>query len=158
MTDNEPRFENCKPLLIAGVRGHFSAASWEGISAQWQRFELHMDKIPGQVGRAAYGLCFAVPGGIDYLSGVEVSGTADVSTEFNCVRIPAQKYAILPYEEHVSKLRNALDIIWHKWLPASGYKVARAGAGTPDFFERYGEGFDPRTGEGDIEVWIPIQS
>jgi AraC family transcriptional regulator len=158
MMDNEPRFENCKPLLIAGLRGHFAAAPWEGIPAQWQRFEPHLGKIPGQVGRIAYGLCFSVPGGIDYLSGVEVSGTADISGEFNCVRIPAQKYAILPYEEHVSKLRNALDIIWHKWLPASGYEVARAGAGAPDFFERYGEGFDPRTGMGDIEVWIPIQS
>jgi predicted transcriptional regulator YdeE len=23
--------------------------------------------------------------------------------------------------------------------------------------ERYGEGFDPRTGSGDIEIWTPIK-
>jgi AraC family transcriptional regulator len=27
----------------------------------------------------------------------------------------------------------------------------------PDFFERYGEEFDPQTGMGGIEVWIPIK-
>jgi len=41
-------------------------------------------------------------------------------------------------------------------LPESGYQPPRAAAGAPDFFERYGEGFNPLTGMGDIEVWIPI--
>ena len=26
----------------------------------------------------------------------------------------------------------------------------------PDFFERYGEAFDPQLGMGDVEVWIPV--
>ena len=27
----------------------------------------------------------------------------------------------------------------------------------PAFFERYGEAFDPQTGTGGIEVWLPIK-
>jgi predicted transcriptional regulator YdeE len=43
-----------------------------------------------------------------------------------------------------------------QWLPESRHKAARAAAGAPDFFERYGEGFDPQLGMGDVEVWIPM--
>jgi predicted transcriptional regulator YdeE len=78
-----PRFEDGRPLLIAGLRGHFTTASFAGIAAQWERLGSY-GTVPGQVGLSA--------------------------------------------------------------------------GGAPDFFERYGEKFDPRTGMGDIEVWIPIQS
>ena len=49
-------------------------------------------------------------------------------------------------------------MIWNEWLPESGLEVAPAQKGMPDFFERYGEDFDPRTGYGDVEVWVPIKS
>jgi AraC family transcriptional regulator len=44
-----------------------------------------------------------------------------------------------------------------QWLPTSGHERAKA-QGPPDFFERYGEGFDPQTGYGDIEVWVPVKA
>ena len=39
-----------------------------------------------------------------------------------------------------------------KWLPESGHEVADA----PDF-ERYGPEFDPTTGNGGLEVWVPLK-
>ena len=68
-----PHYENGKPLLIAGLRGHLNAASWQDIPAQWQRLAAY-GKVPGQVGSAHYGLCFNMSDGIDYLSGAEVLG------------------------------------------------------------------------------------
>jgi hypothetical protein len=35
-------------------------------------------------------------------------------------------------------------------------KAARAAAGGPDFFERYGEDFHPQLGMGYVEVWMPV--
>ena len=96
-----PRFEDGRPLLIAGLRGHFTTASFAGIAAQWERLGSY-GTVPGRVGPTHYGLCFIMS-------------------------------------------------------PGSGHEVARAAGGAPDFFERYGEKFDPRTGMGDIEVWIPIK-
>jgi AraC family transcriptional regulator len=159
-----PRFENGKPLLIAGLRSHYAAAPWQGVLAQWQRFQSicstltgsHLDRIPGQVGRTTYGLCFLLPNGVDYLSGVEVSGSSSLPDEFRSVSIPAQRYVVFPHREHVSKLHNTCEMV-SKWLPTSAHEVAK-GAGAPDFFERYGENFDPRAGTGDIEVWIPIKA
>jgi AraC family transcriptional regulator len=43
-----------------------------------------------------------------------------------------------------------VNTIWNHWLPASGIKAADA----PNF-ERYDEKFDPATGNGGLEIWIP---
>ena len=157
MTLSEPRFENSGPLLIAGLRSHFTAAPWEGIPAQWQRFGSYLGRIPGQIGRTTYGLCFNVANGVDYLSGVEVSSASNLPDEFSVVSIPALKYAIFPHYEHVSKLYETCEGIEHQWLPASGHQAAKAIADGPDFFERYGENFDAAAGPGDVEVWVPIK-
>jgi AraC family transcriptional regulator len=90
------------------------------------------------------------------LSGVEVCESSALPEQFSRVRIPAQRHVILPQREHVSKLRYTVNTIWSQWLPQSRHKAARAAAGAPDFFERYGEGFDPQLGMGDVEVWIPV--
>jgi len=42
--------------------------------------------------------------------------------------------------------------------PSNNEEIACGTAGAPDFFERYSEEFDPRTGMGGIDVWIPVKS
>jgi AraC family transcriptional regulator len=154
-----PRFENGKRLLVAGLRSRYTAETMNNIPAQWQRFAPHIGKIPRQVGGAAYGVCLNASNcaeGVDYLSGVEVSSSSGLFSEFSVATIAAQRYAVFPHREHVSKLRDTLDAISH-WLPESGHEAAHGAAGAPDFFERYSEEFDPRTGMGGVEVWIPVK-
>jgi AraC family transcriptional regulator len=151
-----PRVENSRPLLIAGLRSRFADQPWNGTPELWQQFVPHLGRIAGQVGRTAYGLCFLLPNGVDYLAGVEVSGLAGLPGDFATVSIPAQKYLVFPHREHVSKLHLTCEGI-SEWLPASGHEAAKT-PGTPDFFERYTEEFDPLTGMGGIEVWIPSKA
>ncbi len=146
------RFETGKPMLIAGLRGHFTSATWTGIPALWERL-ISRGKIPGMVGSTHYGLCFSQPGGFDYLCGVEVLSVAGLPNDFSHCEIPGQRYAVFSHGAHVSKLRDTMDTIHRTWAPE--HELIRASDGAPDFFERYGERFDPRTGMGDIEVWIP---
>ncbi len=153
-----PRFENGKALVVAGLRSRYTSETMNGIPAQWERFVPYIGKIPGQVGRAAYGACWNFADGIDYLTGVEVSSSSGLPGDFSVVTIPAQKYAVFPHREHVSKLRETLDAIGSIWLPESGQEVARGTADAANFFEHYSEEFDPRTGMGGMEVWIPIKS
>jgi AraC family transcriptional regulator len=154
-----PRFENGKGLRIAGLREHFTSETMKNIPELWRRFAPHIGSIPGQAGRAAYGLCFNAlsPDGMDYMAGVEVSGSTALPGEFSVTTIPAQKYAIFSHREHVSKMYETLEVI-DKWLPGSGLEVSGGAAGAPDFFERYSEEFNPRTGMGGMEVWVPIKS
>ncbi len=56
------------------------------------------------------------------------------------------------HREHVSTIRRTINTIWSKWLPESGEQAADAAD-----FERYGEEFDPWTGTGGLEIWIPIE-
>ena len=153
-----PRFENGRALLIAGLRGHYTGETMKDLPVQWQRFGLHIGKIPGQIGRATYGICWQPRegSGIEYLTGVEVSGFVGLPGEFTVASIPEQRYAVFPHRAHVSKLYETCDAI-SRWLPESGYRHADD-VETPAFFERYTEEFDPQTGIGGIEVWVPLKS
>ena len=69
------------------------------------------------------------------------------------VRLAARRYAVFTHAEHVSSIPETIDAIWNKWLPDSGLKGAEAPC-----FECYTEAFNPQTGKGGIEIWVPIQS
>jgi AraC family transcriptional regulator len=150
-----PRFENGRPLLIAGLGERYVCESSKGIPAQWQRFAPHIGNIPGQVGRTAYGVrCNSDDAGnFDYVCGVEVTDFSDLPPEFSRVRIAAQRYAVFSHRDHIATIRSTHYTIWSKWLPESGHQVVDA----PDF-ERYGESFDPRKGTGGVEIWVPIRA
>ena len=150
-----PRFENLKTLLIAGLSERYTAETCANIPAQWQRFAPHIGHIPGQVGRTAYGVvCNSDDAGnTDYISGVEVADFSRVPAGFTRLRIPENRYAVFAHRGHIAAIRRTWFTIWNKWLPESGHQVAEA----PEF-ERYGEAFDPRTGLGGLEIWIPIKA
>jgi AraC family transcriptional regulator len=149
-----PRFENLNTLLIAGLSERYTSETCANIPAQWQRFAPHLGHIPGQVGRTAYGvICNSDDAGnTEYICGVEVADFARVPAEFSRLRIPERRYAVFAHRDHIAAIRRTWFTIWNKWLPESGHDVAEA----PEF-ERYGEQFDPRTGTGGLEIWIPIQ-
>lgn len=149
-----PRLETGRALLIAGLRERYDCDSSKNIPALWQRFGPHIGNIPGQKGHVAYGVCCNADddGNFDYIAGVEVGGFSDLPAEFARLRIPAQRYAVFAHRDHVSSIRRTMNTIWSKWLPESGHEVADA-----PLFERYGEEFDPRSGMGGFEIWIPLK-
>ena len=149
-----PRFETGKPFLVAGIGERYSCESSAAIPGQWQRFHQSVDHIPGRIGKVAYGVCCNADdaGNFDYIAGVEVSDFSDLPREFTGIRIPAQKYAVFSHRDHISGIRRTVNTIWNHWLPSSGLKAADA----PNF-ERYDETFDSSTGNGGLEIWIPVR-
>jgi AraC family transcriptional regulator len=150
-----PRFENAKAMLVAGLGERISQETSAGIPGLWQRFHRHVQDLPGRVGPVAYGVCCNGDdtGNFDYVAGVEVAAFSDLPREFSRVRIPAQRYVVFTHTEHISSIRRTVNTIWNRWLPTSGHIVADA----PNF-ERYDEKFDPVTGNGGLEIWVPIKS
>ena len=150
-----PRFEGGRLLLIAGLGERYTWETNAGIPAQWQRFHPYIGNIPCQVSNVAYGVCCNGDdaGNFDYICGVEVRDFSELSGEFTRVRIAAQKYAVFSHRDHVSAIRRTWSAIWNQWLPQSRHEVLDA----PNF-ERYGEEFNPRTGTGGLEIWIPFKA
>jgi AraC family transcriptional regulator len=150
-----PRFETSKPLLVAGIGERCTHENGgAGIPNQWQQFHHKVDGIPARVGKVAYGVCCNCDdaGNFDYIAGVEVADFSDLPREFSRVRIPEQKYAVFTHAEHISTIRRTVNTIWNHWLPISGMKAADAPS-----FERYDENFDPATGNGGLEIWVPVK-
>lgn len=149
-----PRFETGRPLLIAGISQRYTPESVGEIPSQWQKFIPYLGKIPGQVGKVAYGVCCNgdASGSFDYICGVEVSEFSGLPAEFACQRISQQKYAVFTHKEHISSIRGTCNAIWGDWLPNSPYEPADS----PDF-ERYDENFNSQTGEGGLEIWVAIK-
>jgi AraC family transcriptional regulator len=149
-----PRFETAKAFLVAGIGDRFSHENGAGIPGLWQRFHQSVADIPGRIGQVAYGVCCNGDdaGNFDYIAGVEVTDYSDLPREFSKIRIPEQRYAVFTHREHVSTIRRTVNTIWNHWLPASGLKIADA----PNF-ERYGTNFDPLTGNGGFEIWVPVR-
>jgi AraC family transcriptional regulator len=150
-----PRFETHEPLLLAGLVERYTCQSPQGIPDQWQRFNPYLGHLSGQVGKAAYGVSynFDNDSNFDYMCGVEVKGSWDLPIGFQILQLPAQKYAVFKHSGHVAGIRGTFAAIWSKWFPESGCKAAEAPT-----FERYGQEFNPLTGMGGFEIWIPIQA
>lgn len=148
-----PRFERTGPWTVAGLTERFTWESCAGIPTLWQRFQPYIGAVPRQLGNTAYGVCAAPreDGTFDYLAGVQVSHPADVPADLTVIRLPAARYAVFLHRDHVSAIQRTAGAIWNEWLPKSGYEAVPAPT-----FERYGDAFDPATGHGGVEIWIPI--
>ncbi|MCA1505369.1 AraC family transcriptional regulator [Bradyrhizobium sp. NBAIM02] len=149
-----PRFETAKAFLVAGPAERISCDNGAMIPGLWQRFNREVADIPARVGNIAYGVCCNGDdaGNFDYIAGVEVADFSDLPRRFGRIRIPEQRYAVFTHKDHVASIRRTVNTIWNQWLPASGLKAADA----PNF-ERYDEKFDPATGHGGFEIWVPVR-
>ncbi len=75
------RFEHGREMLIAGLNQSYTFENRSKIPMQWENFIPQIGKVPGQVGKVAYGVCWNNrPGhGFDYLSGVEVTDAREAA-------------------------------------------------------------------------------
>ena len=149
----EPRIASGAAMLLVGLRRRYSDATSSQIPAQWQAFQSYIGNIERQIGTAAFGvMCNSDDeGNIDYLTAVEVSAFDDDMTELNLLRVPPQTYAVFTHDRHVSEIRRTWKAIFGTWSKNTKHELADG----PQF-ERYGENFDPESGNGDIEIWVPV--
>lgn len=148
-----PRFVDGRPMMIAGFGQRLEYDRMDGMPALWLRFMPHIGNVPNEVKGVAYGVVTASdPEGFDYVAGVEVTAFGDLGPEFTKVSIPARHYAVFSHKDHISAIRTTMRAIWSEWLPRSGREIEESPT-----IERYGPEFEPRTGNGGLEVWLPVK-
>ena len=142
-------------MLFAGLTARYHHDRHEGIPAQWQSFgPQYFGKIPGQLGWTSYGICFNFDGtgNFDYMCAVEVGEPLPLPPALAHLPVALQHYAVFTHRDHISTIGKTWDAIYNEWPKASGHALVQA----PQF-ESYSEDFNPQTGTGLVEIWIPIE-
>jgi AraC family transcriptional regulator len=149
-----PRFESRDAFLVFGLSEHYARGTNAGIPSQWSRFGPHIGQIDGQIPYVSYGVVYnADPAGnFDYLCAVEVPRFPDHPAEFTRLTIPRARYAVFTHTDHISSIQATLTAIWDHGLAKAGVRPADGPT-----FERYDQSFDPGTGLGGLEIWVPIK-
>ena len=152
---NSPTFQVCPDLEIAGLNQSYTTETRIGIPQQWARFVPRAGSIPGMKSPVCFGVCWNTKTdcSFDYLTGVEISSSENLPADFQSLKLNSRRYAVFAHNGHVSAIPKTIDTIWTRWAPDCGLKIAS----TP-CFERYTSEFNPGTGMGGMEIWIPLES
>ena len=67
------------------------------------------------------------------------------------LRLGVQRYAVFSHAGHITEIQSVWRTIWSEWVPQKVKMPADA-----PFFERYPEAFDPQTGDGGFDIWLPL--
>ncbi|MFG5383033.1 GyrI-like domain-containing protein [Yoonia sp. R2-816] len=147
-----PRIADHKAMRIVGVSAQCTFENNAAIPGLWQQFNAREDEVADAPG-PAYGVCCDADeaGNFRYVAGMAADSSVSVPKGMDDVTIPAARYAIFTHEGHISDLPKTVYSIWNKALPDSGLTLRQA----PDL-ERYDARFDPQTGRGLVEIWIPV--
>lgn len=124
-----------------------------GIPIQWQAFMARYREIAHR--RAGIPIGIVSPadedGRFEYTCAAEVTRFAHLPPGLVQVELAARRYAVFEHRTHVSTIFDTYAAIWNEALPQHGWRPADA-----PVIERHQPGFDPRTGEGGLSIWIPL--
>ncbi len=136
-----------------GMSAWCSFEDISGIPSLWEAINAREAEVPEAKPGAAYGICCDADGSgrFRYVAGVEAAKGVEVPSGMDDVVVPGGRYAVFTHSGHVSDLPKTVYTIWNKALPDAGLEPRPA----PDF-ELYDRRFDPETGRGTVEIWIPV--
>ena len=149
----EPRIEKLGSRTMVGLARRQSLANTQEIPGQWQQFMTHYESIENKVEPISVSVTTDMDsdGNFSYLTGVGVSSAGAPPKGLVAPSVPAQTYAAFTHSGHVSEIGKTYAAVWDQWVPQSG-KVVSDGP----WLEKHLPTFNPRTGLGGIEIWIPV--
>lgn len=150
-----PQKETMQAVKIVGVSCNCTFENTSEIPRAWTTFNARVGEIECANRTASYGVCFNVneEGKFRYLAGTIVERVANVPDGMEVIELPKSDYAVFSHKGHISEISKTVHTAWNKILPEMGWKPRK----TPDF-ERYDHRFNPETGRGIVEIWIPLES
>jgi predicted transcriptional regulator YdeE len=148
----QPRLAHRPAFLMAGSRQcHLHSEASSSIPAQWMRFNGSPELLH-RVGTHSFGgICQANETGFEYMCAHEVSSYDGLPASVGRMKVPDQQYAVFTHQGHISSIKDSWQTAMN-WIPNAQWVDGE----TPSF-ELYDERYDPSTGTGIVELWIPIK-
>lgn len=125
------------------------------IPALWRRFMGFYPRIKDKLDPAPWAVVSAPDddGAFDYACAVLVPPSSALPRGLSRMSVAAHRYAVFTHAGHVSTILGTYEEIWNSALVASGWTpVCRP------VLESHRTAFDARTGEGGLQIWIPVES
>lgn len=143
-------------IRAVGLSVRYGLFEPDGIPAQWETF---MRVLVGEIRHRVPGIPFSISTDLRddltfaYVTAVEVTKVEDITPPLTSVHIPARRWAVFHHTGHVSTIPATYAAIWDYGFHDQGLIVDEAAS-----MERHCATFDPRTGEGGVEIWMPIKA
>ena len=151
-----PRLFTGEAMTLVGRRERYALADAHAlIPVQWAWFGPRMPEISARQGVDTFGLCESDDVALTYFCGVRVPPGPMVPTDLVAIQVPSLLYAGFAHKGPVETLSGTIVAALKDWLPAAGLSVFKA-PGVPDLVEHYGPTFDPQTGLGGLDIWVPV--
>ncbi len=148
-----PRFERIGPLDIVGLPKNYTSETRTQIPLLWERFVKWIGHVPHQIDNVTYGVIRNNDKGrgFYYMAGVAVSATTAVLTIYAWCSYQNRITLCFTHHGPISGLFETMCAIYTQWVPTATDILADSPC-----FEKYSADFDPRTGQGTIEIWLPL--
>jgi AraC family transcriptional regulator len=141
-------------LHLVGLADRFTRDTISRIPALWEKFIPRLKEIKHRKGWITYGACIGTPDKeLEYTAAVEVDEPGPVPEGMVALTLGAGAYALFTHEGHIRDIGKTWDAITHQWMKEEGY-IHRDKAHD---FERYDERWNPQTGEGPVDIYLPIE-
>lgn len=154
-----PRLVNREPMLLTGLREAMCENFADEIPQLWQKFGGMLELISHKVDHNCYGLCMKEAQDspeLYYMACCEVSDFVDLPAALSPVILPSHCYAVFQHTDSVIHISETIGEIFDHWLPHSDYELVQQSAHCLHHLEKYGEQFNPETGLGGVEIWVPV--
>jgi len=140
-------------MFLVGTTARYAYEDVAGIPRHWARFMGEASAIAHRTATSPLSVSTrAGSDGFDYTCAWEVSRLPAAAGRWTLTTLPARSYAVFRHDRHVSSLPEAYAWIWDEGLRRLRLPVADAPT-----LERFDPRFDPVTGMGGIEIWIPLR-
>lgn len=150
-----PALRALEDQTFAVLSGRFSFAGMRDIPALWRRFMDFYPRIRDKLDPAPWAVMSAPDddGAFDYACAIVVPPTSALPRGLSRMSVRAHRYAVFTHAGHVSLIRGTYEEIWNSALAAHGWTLADR-----PVLESHRTGFDARTGEGGLEIWVPVEA
>jgi len=146
--------------LAIGMGASFKPKSTSEIAQLWGRFVSRMHEIKNAKAGYTLGICSMEHPSVQkgdgdcfvYIAAVPVHKVEDIPEGMVLCELKPSQYARFTHKGQIMDIAHTVDYIWGTWATQSNRKLKKA----PDF-ELYDERFDPRTGAGEVDIYVPIE-
>ena len=146
----EHRIVELPAFAAMGIVRKLSTETMGLAAKMWEEFAPGMDKLPGRLGKRSFGLMLDHTDDVaTYMCAVEVAPGTQPPPGMEVHEIPAARYAVWTFNEHIAGIGQFIHRCESELFPATGLKRA----GGPDF-EMYDERWNPETGP--VDYLIPV--